>query len=366
MKERHRPMKVVYMDDCVYAYASGNPNASGGSERYQWLLARAQAAAGWSVVVAVQEPLGPGERHVIEGVEFVGLDEGQILLAWYRFLTLERPQWCVLQCAHHLWGPVVAAARLAGVRTIFSAMNDTDMRPRQALFRRQRWWPLYAWCLSWSDRIFVQHGGQLSQLSTRWRAKASVFPGIVGQTSAVKPHSERANYVAWVGVMRDHKRPDRLIEIARKAPDIHFIVCGGSTTYRAPANYGEQIGSALRALPNVDYRGQVAPDKTLCVIAGASLLLSTSDEEGFPSVFLEAWSSGTPVVSLEIDPDQIIQRYGLGALSGNMEAAIEDIRALINSPSRRDEIAVRARRYVARTHSDAAAIEAFTSATRES
>lgn len=206
----------------------------------------------------------------------------------------------------------------------------------------------------------------MSQLSTRLRAKASVFPGIVGQTSAMKPHSERANYVVWVGVMRDHKRPDRLIEIARKAPDIHFIVCGGSTTHRAPANYGEQIGSALRALPNVDYRGQVAPDKTLCVIAGASLLLSTSDEEGFPSVFLEAWSSGTPVVSLEIDPDQIIQRYGLGAVSGNMESAIEDIRAFINSPSRRDEIAARARRYVNQTHSDAAAIEAFTSAIRES
>jgi len=54
---------------------------------------------------------------------------------------------------------------------------------------------------------------------------------------------------------------------------------------------------------------------------------------------------------LEIDPDQIIQRYGLGAVSGNMEAAIEDIKALINSPSRRDVIAVRARRYVVRTHS---------------
>jgi glycosyltransferase involved in cell wall biosynthesis len=357
-------MKVAHMDHRIYAYASGDPNANGGSERYQWLLARAQAAAGWSVVVGVQELLRPGERKVIEGVEFVGLDKKQILLAWYRFLKSERPQWCVLQTANHLWGPVVAAARLTGVRTIFSAMNDTDVLPRQALFRRQRWWPLYAWGLSWSDRIFVQHGGQLSQLSTRWRTKASIFPGIVSQTSAVKTHSERPNCVAWVGVLRQHKRPDRLIEIARKAPDIHFIVCGGATTFRAPSNYGEQIGSALRALPNVDYRGQVAPEKTIRVIAAASLLLSTSDEEGFPSVFLEAWSSGTPVVSLEIDPDQIIERCGLGAVSRTIEAAIEDIRALISSPSRRDEIGLRARQYVARAHSDAAAIEAFTSAIR--
>jgi hypothetical protein len=43
--------------------------------------------------------------------------------------------------AYHLWGPVVAVARLAGVRTIFSAMNDTDVLPRQALFRHRRLWP---------------------------------------------------------------------------------------------------------------------------------------------------------------------------------------------------------------------------------
>jgi glycosyltransferase involved in cell wall biosynthesis len=81
-------------------------------------------------------------------------------------------------------------------------------------------------------------------------------------------------------------------------------------------------------------------------------------------VFLEAWSSGTPVVSLEIDPDQIIEHYGLGAVSGDTEGAIRDIRALINSSARRDEIAVRARQHVARAHSEAAAIAAFKSAIR--
>jgi hypothetical protein len=89
-------MKVAHMNDGVYPYASVDSNANGGSERYQGLLARPQAAAGWSVVAAVQEPLHPGERKVIEGGEFVGLNK-KSLLEWYRFLTSERPQWCVLQ-----------------------------------------------------------------------------------------------------------------------------------------------------------------------------------------------------------------------------------------------------------------------------
>ncbi len=357
-------MKLVLVNDVVFRYASGDPSANGGAERYSWLLARALAAAGWSVTVGVREALIAGRRRAIDGVEFVGIGDGQILSAWYKFLLSEQADWWFWPCPEHWLGPAVAIAKIAGVRTIFSAMNDSDVQPRRALFRRRRWWPLYAWGLMWADRIFVQHGEQLSQIAPRWRSKASILPGIVGQTAAMKPHSERKKYVAWVAVLRQPKRPDVLIEIARNLPKIRFIVCGGTTTFRSPPGYGERIVSALRAVPNVEFLGQVAPEKTLQIIAEAAVLLSTSDEEGFPSVFLEAWASGTPVASMKIDPNQVIQRLGLGVVSGSVERAIADIKALMDSPERRDEIAVRARQYVAKTHSEAAAAKIFETAIR--
>ena len=57
----------------------------------------------------------------------------------------------------------------------------------------------------------------------------------------VKSHSERAKYVAWVAMLGQLKRPDVLIEIARKAPGIHFVVCGGPTALMSPSGYGERI-----------------------------------------------------------------------------------------------------------------------------
>ena len=352
-------MKIAFTDDVVYAYASGNPAATGGAERFQWLLARALATRGWDVTVGVRNVIAPGDQRVIDGVQFVGLSRKHILFAWRDLFLAERPDWWYWQGAEHLWGPGVAMANTCGVRTIFSAAFDTDVHPRRALFRRQRWWPLYAWGLSWNDIIFVQHTGQFNDLPLAWQGKASVLPSVVGQSPSFKPHSERSPYVVWAAMLRQPKRPDVLIELARQTPELRFVVCGGTTTHRCPPGYGEQMVAALKATPNIEFLGQVAPEKTLQIIAEASLLLSTSDEEGFPSTFLEAWAHGTPVVSLKIDPDRIIAQKGLGSVSGTLEQAVTDIRGLLCSQPQRDEIAVRARRYVADHHSETAVVNAF-------
>jgi glycosyltransferase involved in cell wall biosynthesis len=194
------------------------------------------------------------------------------------------------------------------------------------------------------------------------RSKASILPGIVDKMVTIKPHSDREKYVAWVAVLRQVKRPDVLIEIARKLPTVRFVVCGGPSTFFSPPGYAEWILTALRAQQNIEFLGKVPPKQALQIIADAALLLSTSDIEGFPSTFLEAWSGGTPVISLKLDLDGIIEREGLGTIPGDVEHATADILALMESPQRRDEIAARARRYIAETHSAAAVVTIFENA----
>ena len=361
-------MKIAFLSDGAYAYASGMDSAVGGAERDQWLLARALAAAGWSAVVGVREYLNGGERKMIDGVEYVGIGTGQVLLAWHRFLSTERPDWLFWECAYHLWGALVEIAKLSRVRTIFHAAFDSDVEPRKALAWRRRWWPLYAWGLSRTDRIFVQHSEQLLRLRPRWQRKAYVLPkvcflpGVFGDEVKVKRHTVRETYVAWVAMLRKHKRPDILVEIARKAPHVHFVVCGGATTSGTPPGFSERIVQLLRALPNVDYRGQVSPNEAIEVTANAAVFLSTSEEEGFPNTFTQAWSVGTPIVSLRLDPDGLIERVGMGTVANDIDKAVADIKELIDSTERRQEIACRARRFIIDNHSAAKVIELFENA----
>jgi glycosyltransferase involved in cell wall biosynthesis len=115
----------------------------------------------------------------------------------------------------------------------------------------------------------------------------------------------------------------------------------------------------MRSLTNVEYRGQVSPEEAADVIANSAVLLSTSDEEGFPNTFTQAWASGTPTVSLTVDPDRIIERVRLGAVSGSIDTAITDLNVLINSTYQRQLIADRALRYISEAHSETAVIRVF-------
>ena len=355
-------MKLVIVNAPTYEYALGNPQRIGGAERQQWLLAQALVKAGWSVTIGVREGLQAQECDEIEGVKFVGIGAGQFLWSCYRLLCSEKPDWWYWRAADHLWGPAVEIAKLAGVRTIFAAAFDTDVEPSCAMFRRRRWWPLFAWGLFRADKIFVQHHGQLIRLVPAFKKKAHVVSSCAGELLPGPPHAERKGYIAWVGTLRRPKRADLLIEIAKQMPKVHFIVCGGSSTFQVSEDYGKKIINVLNVLPNVTYLGKVPPIKTQKIIAEANLLLSTADGEGFPNTFLEAWGSGTPVVSLSIDPDAVICRYGLGVVTNKMDQMVMEIKKLMVSPQTRDEMGAKGRQHIQKYHSEGAVIRMFESA----
>jgi glycosyltransferase involved in cell wall biosynthesis len=357
-------MKVSFLNDRIYAYATSDASVVGGNERQQWLLARALASSGRKVSVGVRQGLKAGECRIIHGVEFHGIMQGHYLLDWYRFLSSRRPDWLYWRGATHLFGPLVQIAHFNRVQTIFAAAFDTDVHLRNALTGRRHWWPLYAWGLSKTERLFMQHRGQLEELSPQWRQKATVVPSIGDMHINITPHACRERYVAWVGMLRQPKRPDLLLQIARRSPQIKYIVCGGASSHRSPSGYSERLIEQLRGLPNILFRGQVSPEQAERVIAEAAALLCTSDQEGFPNTFLQAWSHGTPVVTLKVDPDSVIRRQELGAITGAIDVTVERLEQLLQSPEERQGIATRAGEYIRGHHSAQAVINVFDEATR--
>jgi glycosyltransferase involved in cell wall biosynthesis len=180
-------------------------------------------------------------------------------------------------------GYLVLLAHAYNTRVAFNCAFDTDCQPRQALTRRKYLWPAYALGLNQSDRILLQHQGQYQLLAPSLRPKSRLVPSFAGEA---QPVLHRENYVAWVAVLRETKRPHLIVELARRLPAVRFVVCGPVSTHRTRPGYAAEIVSALRSCPNIEYRGHVSHEEAQSVMRHAAVLLSTSSQEGFPNTFI--------------------------------------------------------------------------------
>ena len=95
----------------------------------------------------------------------------------------------------------------------------------------------------------------------------------------------------------------------------------------------------------------IKPDEINLLLQRDAILVNTSISEGFPSTFLEAWSHGCPVVSLNVDPDGVMKRERCGACAkGNFTTAVGALKDLISDSKKRGSMGQGGREYVATNH----------------
>jgi hypothetical protein len=128
---------------------------------------------------------------------------------------------------------------------------------------------------------------------------------------------------------------------------------------RAPsADRSEQLWDAIeradRTLPNFELLPPCPRPELLELIARSVAVVSTSEYEGMPNIFLEGWSRGIPALALHYDPDGIISHYGLGGFAGGRrERLVELASGLWEVRLVRDELAAECRAYMLAHHSPA-------------
>jgi glycosyltransferase involved in cell wall biosynthesis len=139
-------------------------------------------------------------------------------------------------------------------------------------------------------------------------------------------------------------------------PDVSFEVVG-------PRDAGVEphVMDRLFAQRNVVYSGELVHDRVLERIGNAKLLLNTSPAEGFPNSMLEAWSLGRPVLSLAVDPDDLLsgpEPLGFCA-RGDITRLASAIRCWRSDAQQREAAGTRAREYIVTYHSADRVCEAY-------
>ncbi len=355
-------LRICFVSHKAYPALSGvSTGHIGGAERQASLMACWMAARGHHVSFVTWDE-GQPEGQEIDGVQVLKLCRQDAGLPGVRFFF---PRWSSLQRALRRANADIYVQNCGGLETgqvalwcwlqkrkfIHLVVSNMFCDPRLPTMRDQRERRLYQLGLRNADCLVVQTRTQQEMLRHGFGYDAVLIPmpgdGVECEmTSAQRLQKLEKGRVLWLGRICEAKRPDRLPELAEACPELHFDVVGpgGDSSYARP------IVERMQHLPNVTVHGRVTDEQLLSLYQETICLCCTSDMEGFPNTFLEAWSRGIPVVTT-FDPDGVIAAHGLGAAVIDVPGLARALRSLLTSPQQWLSAADNARQYYTHTHS---------------
>jgi len=330
-------------------------NYIGGESVQQVLIARALARRGHEVSTLVAD-LGQPDGEVIDGITVWKTFKPNSGLPVLRFLhpkltsilaALRRADADIYyqSCAGMTTGVVAWHARRNNRKFVFRVAHDSDCVRGQQLIKYARDRRLYEYGLARADIIAAQSTKQATLLEQNYGL------GSVEVPMAVEPPSDQQTTrdidVLWVNNLRAFKRPEVFLELAAALPELRMVMIGGPCPGDEP--YYESIRRDAAALPNLTMTGFVPYHKVNDYYSRARIFVNTSDIEGFPNSYLQAWIRGTPVVAF-FDPDGLIERRNLGLRVGSLEEMAAAVTRLVNDAGSWGVLSAGSRAYAMAEH----------------
>ena len=258
-------------------------------------------------------------------------------------------------CAGVTTGLVALFADRNSRRMIFRIAHDTDCIPGQQLIKYRRDKLIYEYGLRTTDLISAQSRYQADLLMENYKRRAVEVNMVVEAPSRLK-QDERVIDVLWVNNIRDFKRPDIVCEIARKLPSVRFVMIGGEVA--GYENLYEKIKEETSTIENLEFLGAVPYSEVNSYFSKSKLFLNTSDSEGFPNSYLQAWIREVPVVSF-FDPDSIIETHGFGASPSSFDGMNRSLIYLLSRDTERKSIGVKTAEFVRRSYSPSVIVSKY-------
>ena len=259
-------------------------------------------------------------------------------------------------CAGGHLAQIALFARGRGRKVVFRIASDTDCDPRSLLVRYWRDRMLYRWGLAHTDLVLAQTPLQRRALASNFGRDSRVVDSLLETSGRCPPPAERDIDVLWVGNLRPLKRPHLFLDAASRLPRLNFHMIGGPMP--GAERLYEQARLRAASLPNVTFHGFVPQHQVGGYFERARLFVSTSEIEGFPNTYLQAWSRGTPVVAF-LDPEGLLARDRLGVLVSRPEELQAAIATLTGDPREWEAASARARGHIEARADQAATLSAY-------
>lgn len=337
---------ICFVSMTVYPVLHGDTRLQGvgGAELQQVQIARLLLRMGHQVSFVTLDH-GQPDDEVLQGCRVFKAYRPDAGLPGLRFFF---PRWMGIWRALQRANADIYYTRAAGfvpgmlallryrrpLRLVYAAASDMDFTPDKVFiqFARDRW--LFRFGLRRADAVIVQNAIQRDLLRANFGRDSVLIPNFLDAEPVELPETARTQ-VLWVGKHRAIKRPLMFVALARALPELSFTMIGPH--FQDEIGLYEAVTAAAKDLPNLKVLGFQPLPEVEKQFDRARVLVSTSEMEGFPNVFLQAMRRGIPLVSF-VDPDGMVRSNPeLGAIVDSettLLAAVQEMGRLPLRPAR--------------------------------
>jgi glycosyltransferase involved in cell wall biosynthesis len=242
---------------------------------------------------------------------------------------------------------------------IWHASSDADLEPdlrvqERNFVRRVLERTLLSYGIRHADIVVTQTRRQAEALRRNFGRDSDAVIANFHPDPIENRAVDGAARVLWVANLKKLKQPDAFLRLAASLADlrdVRFVMVGAGSPETGEAEWNRAIQQQIAALPNVEYLGQRRQDEVNQLVADAALFVNTSQYEGFPNTFIQAWLRRTPVVSLSVNPDNVFGDEVFGYCAGTEARLGEIVRKLLLDAALRQRVADRAEQYAREFHS---------------
>jgi len=295
--------------------------------------------------------------YPIKPIKIKGIGKTFFFEGWrlYKLIQNISPDIIYVRGANAYFGIAVKYAKKNNCKVIWHIAHDNDVHSfclkqiKSLIFdyidyRAVRYGIMHA------DYIIGQTCYQAEKLLQHYNR---VCDTVIGNWHPISNDNDKKidNYkitVLWIANWKPIKQPDIFVRLSKKIGAIgkqyvRFVMLGRNDRYEKLVKEAKKN--------KIEVMGEIPNDQVNKLLAQSHILINTSKQEGFSNTFIQAWMRRVPVISLNVDPDDILKNEKIGFCSGSFEQLVKDTKRLLEDTELRKSMGLKARKYAIKNHS---------------
>lgn len=203
-------------------------------------------------------------------------------------------------------GVIALYCKIFGKKFVYMVSSDRETDETHEVFKRKTNSFFANLVFKYSDLIITQNEYQKKNLERKGTKSIIIKSGY----PIPEKISNKKDYILWVGRSEPLKRPELFLKLAELNFEENFVMICPPSTYNPKIS--KRIEKRANGMKNLKFIEFVPFNKIDNYFQETEIFVNTSTQEGFPNTFIQATKNKTPIVSLNVNPDNFLEKYNCG------------------------------------------------------